>query len=180
MSLHPVEQVSWHDCMEVMRRMDLELPTEAQWEYAARSGTDTIYWTGDEVISLEGAANIADRHAKRNGGSPSWPFEDELDDGYTVHAPVGRFKANPFGLHDVHGNIWEWCRDGFGHYGMPVNPTNGERHPSIPRMRVLRGGSFYYGAWDARSAVRWDNAVTVRDHDIGLRAARPELPARER
>ncbi len=172
MGLHPVEDVSWEDCQDVMRRMDLTLPTEAQWEYAARAGTSTVFWTGNEVTSLQGAANLADEFASRNGGASSWKYESGLNDGYTVHSPVGRFKANRFGLHDVHGNVWEWCRDGYGLYNLPVAQANGERQVSGPRYRVSRGGSFNSPAVYARSAYRGFNTPEPRSNNLGLRPAR--------
>ncbi len=171
MGLHPVEQVSWEDCRDVMGRLDLTLPTEAQWEYAARARTSTVFWTGKEVTSLQGAANLADEFAKANGGE-TWQCENELDDGYLVHAPVGRFKANRFGLHDVHGNVWEWCRDGYGLYNLPVTPANGERVVSGPSSRVIRGGSFNDTAVYARSAYRSYYTPEFRVSFLGLRPAR--------
>src|SRR6185503_3453921 len=94
--LHPVEQVSWTTCSEVLSRMDLLLPTEAQWEYAARAGTLSVWWTGDVKESLAGAANVADSFCRKNGGPSVWVYEDWLDDGYSVHAPVGSYAPNAF------------------------------------------------------------------------------------
>ncbi len=112
----PVEHVSWDECERVLGWHNLALPTEAQWEYAARGGTQTPWWTGTSVAPLAGAGNVADRYARAHGGT-IWPgIEAALDDGHTSHAPVSSFQANPFGLHDTVGNLWEWCFDVDGGY----------------------------------------------------------------
>jgi formylglycine-generating enzyme required for sulfatase activity/serine/threonine protein kinase len=170
---HPVEQVSWNECSDVLDELGLELPTEAQWEYAARSGTTTPWWTGGEKESLEGAANLADQAAARAGatwpGIADWP---ELDDGFGVHAPVGSFRASPFGLHDMLGNVWEWCRDSFGNYDSPVKEGDGERTPTDKRFRINRGGSFYHDAAHARCAYRNNSVPETRINHLGVRPAR--------
>ncbi len=175
--LHPVEQVSWLDCDVQLRRLGLVLPSEAWWEYGARGGTQSVWWTGDERDSLRErkAANLADRAAARVGAT--WPqIEDwpELDDGYAVHAPVGSHSANSFGLYGVHGNLWEWCLDGYEllfyaqSYGLdPVSAPEGSR------SRVLRGGSFEFTAHDARSANRDFVTPAYADFRLGVRPARP-------
>jgi formylglycine-generating enzyme required for sulfatase activity len=169
--LHPVEQVSWNDCMELCRRMGLELPSEAQWEYAARAGTTTAWWTGDAKETLAGAGNIADRYAKLHGG-PGWiAIEEWLDDGYWLHAPVGSFRANGFGLHDLVGNVWERCRDGFAAYD-PQPATDPVADPAGSRTRVLRGGSFGVGAVGTRSAKRAGDVPDKAADHTGLRPAR--------
>ena len=132
--LHPVEQVSWDDCMKTLGRMDLTLPTEAQWEHGARGGTDSPWWPGGKE-DLFGAGNVADSYCKRNGGPSHWIFEEWLDDGHTVHAGVGQYLPNPYGLHDVVGNVWEWCRDVYGSYRLPAAPGDGERQ--VDRKSVV-------------------------------------------
>jgi formylglycine-generating enzyme required for sulfatase activity len=169
--LHPVEQVSWEDSQRVMGRLGLVLPTEAQWEYAARAGTTTPWSTGSERESLDGAANLADACCKENGGQTGWVYEEWLDDGFTVHGPVGSLSANGFGLHDVHGNVFEWCRDCSGDYSSPVAPGDGERRVSS-RLRVSRGGSFIFTATSARSAFRNGDPPEGRYNFLGLRPAR--------
>jgi len=171
--LHPVERVSWTQCMDVLSRFGLTLPSEAQWENAARAGRDTPYWTGLDLESLKGAANIADAYGKANGGESLRAWEPEFDDGATVHAQVGSYLANPYGLHDVIGNVWEWCLDGFDEtfYGKsprvdPVAPL------ATAEVRVFRGGSFFFDAASARSGQRYNATQEFLSHDLGLRPAR--------
>ncbi len=171
---NPVEQVSWDDATRELRRMGLTLPTEAQWEYAARAGTTDPWSTGPQRDGLLGAANLADQAAARAGGRFSgiaeWP---ELDDGYPAHAPVGSFEPNPWGLHDVHGNVWEWCRDGY--YTRYYDQSEG-RDPVAPaetaRMCVNRGGGFATGARSARSSNRDPLKADTVMGALGVRPAR--------
>ena len=110
--LRPVRGVSQVQCDTVTRRLGLALPTEEQWEYAARAGTTTIWWTGDEESSLQGAENLYDQARFRKMPETTSvrgnePFD--WDDGYASESDIGSFRANPFGLHDVQGNVSEWC-----------------------------------------------------------------------
>jgi len=171
-SLHPVEQVSWDHGMETLARMGMTLPTEAQWERACRAGTTSVYWSGDEKESLQGVANLSDAYGKSHGNENWSVWESWLDDGNTVHAAVGSYRPNPFGLHDVHGNVWEWCRDGTGGYNLPARKEDGERLVSGPRDRVNRGGGFNDDAAIARSAVRSYHSPGLRSNELGLRPAR--------
>jgi len=176
--IHPVERVSWADCMEVTNRLGLSLPSEAQWEYGARAGTTTVWWTGSERDSLVGAVNLADQAARRGGQTwvhiQDWP---ELDDGYVAHAPVNEFRANAFGLHNVHGNVLEWCLDGydgsFYNRGATKNPLSS---PEASSTRVNRGGNFYNAAASARSAIRSVYPPSNADDVLGLRPARLIAP----
>jgi formylglycine-generating enzyme required for sulfatase activity len=169
---HPVEQVSWNQATAVMSRLALALPTEAQWEYGARADTSTAWWTGTEAESLQGAANLSDGYAKRNGGPATSGYDEWLDDGYTVHAPVGSYRPNSFGLHDMIGNVWELCREGYGLYDLPVRTGDGERQGCNSRSRMIRGGSFHVPASYSQSAHRLDVAPAYHDFNIGLRPAR--------
>jgi formylglycine-generating enzyme required for sulfatase activity len=172
--INPVEQVSWYECEQVLARLDLKLPTEAQWEYAARAGTTTPWSTGAKRDSLEGAANLADQAAQRAGAN--WPgIEDwpELDDGYSVDAPVDALRPNHFGLHHVHGNVWEWCRDMYAPtYDDELEGGEGERTGGDERWRICRGGGFVQNATYARSAYRSNTPPEQRSHHLGVRPAR--------
>src|SRR5262249_21527163 len=110
--LHPVENVSWTQCDAFVRRVGLRLPTEDQWEYACRAGTQTTYWCGDEPESLEGNENVADRSFASASGVAFLPVA-RWKDGWANHAPVGSFAPNPFGIYDTLGNVAEWCQDRF-------------------------------------------------------------------
>jgi formylglycine-generating enzyme required for sulfatase activity len=176
--LHPVEQVSWLDCETLTARLGLSLPSEAQWEYGARGEMDTPWWTGAEREALRGMVNLADQSAKRAGAPWSdigdWP---DLDDGSAVHAEVGHYAANGFGLCEVTGNVWEWCLD--GHDDAPSGNAT-RLDPAAPGegtpQRYLRGGSYNNAASYARSANRYGLAPVYRGDDLGLRPARRITP----
>jgi formylglycine-generating enzyme required for sulfatase activity len=176
--LHPVEQVTWDDCTSVLGMGGLSLPSEAQWEYAARAGTTTTWWTGSTPQSLiePVADNLADRSAGE-GHQPVQHFESWLDDGYANHAPVGQFSANPFGLHDIHGNVWEWCLDG---YDREFYARSSGRDPiSPPRpdsLRMVRGGCYLSTANQSGSGLRINGAASNADGVLGVRPARAIAP----
>ncbi|MCZ6794462.1 MAG: formylglycine-generating enzyme family protein, partial [Planctomycetota bacterium] len=170
--LHPVEQISWPRCRQVLEHLGLILPTEAQWEYAARAGTTTVWWTGDDETSLSGAANLADTYCKQNHGPLGLQYEEWLADGYTTHAPVGSFRANDFGLHDVVGNVLEWTRDARVSYEETPREGDGLRTSDDATLRVCRGGSWYLPAENARSAIRTPYRPDSRGSHLGVRPAR--------
>jgi formylglycine-generating enzyme required for sulfatase activity len=169
--LYPVSHASFEECERTLTRLGLTVPTEAQWEYAARGGTRTPWWTGAETRSVEGAGNIADRSTHE---VPSWRVED-WDDGHQGPAPVGCFRPNPFGIHDVIGNLWELCRDGYASYALGVREGDGLREaPAAARDRpTARGGSYIYLAVDARSSRRSYALSSGRSVYNGVRPARP-------
>ncbi len=170
--LHPVEQVSWIDCMTWLPRVGLELPSEARWEYGCRAGTETPWWTGATKDSLQGAVNLVDRYANLAGAGYQF-IEEWLDDGHMVHAPVGSYMPNAFGLHDVHGNLWEWCLDGYDGYFYFDSPR---RDPVAPyegaRSHVERGGGFSGTSRNARSSARFDGPPASATVNLGVRPAR--------
>jgi len=166
---HPVEQVSWLDCMELLPTVDLELPSEAQWEYGSRAGSSTPRPFAFEDFASH--ANIGDLSYKR--GFTGVVANESWDDGMDGHGPVGRLLPNDFGLYDVIGNVWEWCLDGFdpNFYGSspatdPVSPFVGSA------TRVYRGGGCSNAAVYARSANRYDGTPTNADYNLGVRPAR--------
>ena len=170
---HPVEQVSWNDGCETLRRLGLGLPTEAQWEYACRAGTTTPWSTGNTPASLTAHANLADEGSGRFF-SRDVRYEEGLRDGYVGHAPVGTYRPNSFGLHDMHGNVWEWCRDGYGPYADNApGAVDGLRSVPGARFKVYRGGGFYDASHLVRSSVRGHDAPAYRDLNLGLRPMRP-------
>jgi formylglycine-generating enzyme required for sulfatase activity len=168
---HPVQSVSWTEARAVLERHGLTLPTEAQWEYAARAGTTTTWWTGATPTDLARAANLLDQWAKANG-YPSGEHE-AWDDGNTVPAPVGSYDPNPFGFHDVHGNVWEWCLDAYLEYAYSHGQTDDPLVPTYAaETRVYRGGSFNSSAAPSRCAFRsWGTPELVGPY-LGVRPAR--------
>ena len=171
---HPVEQVSWTEALRRLGHAGLTLPLESQWEYAIRAGTQTVWWTGAARESLAGAANLADASAARQGATwdvlSEWP---EFEDGFPYHAAVGSLRANPFGLHDLEGNLHELCLDG---RAIDAYTVAKGRDPWIAFEgrpdRVLRGSSFTRGAADACSARRGNLTAEARDRAVGVRAVR--------
>jgi formylglycine-generating enzyme required for sulfatase activity len=168
---HPVEQVSFAECVETLRRIGCAVPTEAQWEYAARAGTETPWSCGADAEELATHANLADQFCRRNGGLTTWTYED-WEDGYSVHAPAGSFEPNPFGLHDVHGNVFEWCRDPWGKYEGPHAPGDGLREAQASDVRVIRGGGFSFRALHCRSSFRGSSPAAARTSNLGVRPVR--------
>ena len=167
---HPVEQISWLDAMRELSRMGLRLPSEAQWEYACRAGTDTPWHFGGERESIRGRVNIADK----NGSAEDWPATlewPEHEDGSLYHSEVGAYPANAWGLYEVHGNLWEWCLDGSHDYVRdaqvdPVFPWEGAE------LHCYRGGAFNWGAFQARSSLRTHDLPHRAADSIGVRPAR--------
>jgi formylglycine-generating enzyme required for sulfatase activity len=152
----PVQNVSWKEARRILNRYGLELPTEAQWEYAARGGTDTPWYTGTDRLTLRGHANFAD-----------------LVENQTGLARVGAFAPNPFGLHDVCGNLREWCRDSIGPYSRVPRAGDGYRAPVAAQHRfVMRGGAFRSSA-AGRSAQRAKSFFDDQSEGNGIRPVRP-------
>jgi formylglycine-generating enzyme required for sulfatase activity len=169
----PLRHATYEECERVMRNVGLTMPTEAQWECAARGGTGTRWWTGADIRSVEGAGNVADQSVGI-GGPSSWHLE-AWKDGYGNVAPVGRFRPNPFGLHDTIGNVWEFVRDHHGPYSNPPRPGDGLRvrpDESSSDQRICRSGSYIYGAIDARTTRRSLTTVTGRSVYNGIRPGR--------
>jgi formylglycine-generating enzyme required for sulfatase activity len=155
----PVELVSWTTIQDFLTATGMQLPTEAQWEYACRAGTTTAFhgFTPNWVAGTNDDTLV---------GNIAWYVSNS---GSQTHA-VGGKAANGLGLHDMSGNVWEWCRDWFGAYsaGAQTNPTG----PATGTYRVLRGGSWVSNTNDVRSSNR--NGITpyATDDVIGFRVAR--------
>lgn len=173
-SAQPVETVSWVDCVRDLARLDLTLPSEAQWERAARAELEHAFVYGPDLDSLRGAANIADEYAATHGAA-NWDTEPDFDDGHTAHARVGSFRANGYGLHDMIGNVAEWCLDGY------ITQAYLEEWPKDAVMspagdvtyRLIRGGHFKATRVDLRSSHRHGLTPDMRSYQVGVRAARP-------
>ena len=173
---HPVVCVSWNDavafCDWLSRKegKSYRLPTEAEWEYACRAGTTTRYWCGDDQEKLAEVANVADATAKAK--FPDWKFTISASDGYVFTSPVGSFRANPFGLYDMHGNALQWCADWYGKDHYDASPADDPSGPSSGASRVLRGGSWGDGPDNDRSASRTGFAPVRPERYLGFRVAR--------
>ena len=133
----PVEGVSWYDAMEFCSKTGTRLPTQEEWEYAYRAGTNTTWYNGDD---------------KSKVGDIAW-FDG--NSGNTTH-PVAQKQPNAWGLHDMAGNVWEWCADQLG------------------SNRVIRGGSWLSDASSTRAATRRINDPVYRFSLIGFRVVREE------
>jgi formylglycine-generating enzyme required for sulfatase activity len=172
---HPVEYVTQQACADALARIGLELPTDAQWEYAARGGTTTIWWFGDDKGGLEEAGNISDLSSQALGSDFGGAKFEGWDDGYTFSAPVGHYAPNPFGLHDVQGNVWEWCRERF-FSPCTLRPGDGERTlpegVSLTTNAIARGGGYASSPKETRSAVSADLSREFAGARNGLRPAR--------
>lgn len=174
---HPVESVNHPTCVGMLSKAGLELPTEAQWEYACRAGTHAPWSTGRKERSLEGHANLRDltyASTYEKQGLPRPRHVVPIDDGWVFHAPVGSFQPNAFGLHDMHGNVSEWCLESFGRYDFPVADQTGRRQspPGYSPRRLTRGGSFSAGSWHVRSGAR---DVRYPDEATSGQGVRPAL-----
>ena len=167
----PVESVNQVQFAQTARRLGLELPTEAQWEYGCRAGTPTRFWSGHEALSLEGHANLADERSAQVWDAAFLP-EPGFHDDHDAIAPIGAYSPNSFGLHDMHGNVWEFCADAYAPYSDPVEAGTGRRLPANPSELILwRGGSYFSPAVSATSAGRVAGPNGASD-DAGARLAR--------
>jgi formylglycine-generating enzyme len=149
----PVEEVSWDDAQKFIRKLNQRgdritycLPTEAQWEYAARAGTTTPFCFGDQLSR--------DQANYQSGVSKRYLSESNLikEEWREKTTSVGSFPPNAWGLYDMHGNVFEWCQDWYGKY--PTGPVTDPTGPSSGAERVIRGGSWYVEDFHCRSAER--------------------------
>ena len=173
--LHPVTCVSWNDAMKFAGWLSKKtghkyrLPTEAEWEYACRAGTQTArYWGKGENEACR-YANIADRAIKQI--SPDFKIH-ECEDGYANTAPVGCFRPNAFGLYDMLGNLWEWCADWYDKDYYKKSSTKDPAGPEGGSNRVFRGGSWSSPPDFARCAKRIGQPPSGRSTNISLRLVR--------
>ena len=176
----PVVRVSWNRAMEFCRwlsertGMRFTLPTEAQWEYACRAGTETPFSYGDLETDFSTHANLADstiRELAYEGWRPKppdlVPRDARFDDHVLVTASVGSYRPNAWGLHDVHGNVWEWTRSSYGPY--PYREDDGRNAPGAEGRKVVRGGSWYDRPKRCRSAFRLSYQPYQRVYNVGFR-----------
>lgn len=170
---HPVANLSWDDATAFCRwlseqeKREYRLPTEAEWEYCCRAGTTTRFVGGEDEESLIPYANVSDAAFRSKYPDASWAVE--WDDKHPFSAPVGSLKANPWGLHDMHGNVWEWCSDWYGADYFKNSPAVDPKGPETGTKRVLRGGSFTNRFRFIRSADRDADSPKYRYNFTGFR-----------
>jgi formylglycine-generating enzyme required for sulfatase activity len=154
---HPVVNITWNDAVAFCQwlskreRITYRLPTEAEWEFACRAGTESRYFCGDDPESLVKYGNVADGSTRAK--FPQWPTISSFG-GFIFTAPVESFQPNAFGLHDMHGNVWEWCADRYGKAYYSESPLMDPQGPDKGDNRVLRGGSWMNAPLLTRSAKR--------------------------
>ena len=168
----PLENVSWDDATDFCRRLahktgrPYRLPSEAEWEYAARAGTTTPFYFGETITTDLANYNGSDNHFGSYGRGSKGIYRKET-------TSVGSFPANAFGLYDMHGNVWEWCEDHW-HDNYKGAPNDGsawiDSEAKKDASRVMRGGSWYDNPVDCRSAFRlYHYARFGGNYDVGFR-----------
>jgi formylglycine-generating enzyme required for sulfatase activity len=167
---YPAVYVSWDDAVAFCRRLseqdgeEYRLPTEAEWEWACRAGSQTAYGFGDDSSQL---------------GAYGW-FEENADDiGEAYAHRVGEKKPNGFGLYDMHGNVWEWSGDWFDKDWYGKSTVADPQGPSTGSLRVIRGGSWDFSTLRARSACRDRYSPDNRDFNLGFRVLRSSVLSSE-
>lgn len=188
---HPIVRVAWADAVAFCEWLSKKeghkyrLPTEAEWEYACRAGKTTIWQNGNGRVGMEEIGNFADAVPEANVGNyhPK-PQHDKAPgvvflDGYLFTAPVGQFQANPFGLFDMHGNVWEWCQDRYDRTYYRSSPAKNPPGPNSGGLRIIRGGSWYIPVRGTCAINRLGWPPKRGTHDIGFRVVREiEKPAK--
>jgi formylglycine-generating enzyme required for sulfatase activity len=171
---HPVINVSWRDAMAFCTWLTWQegkiyrLPSEAEWEYACRAGTTSLFASGDDPESLATMANVADESAKAK--FPTW-HSIKARDGYIFTAPVGSFRPNAFGLFDMHGNVREFCGDWHADDYYAKSAESDPQGPPSGTNHVVRGGAWTSNAVDCRSASRGATKPTSAGLSMGFRVA---------
>ena len=173
---HPIVYVSWHDAMAFATWAGKRLPTEAEWEKAARGGMIAKIYPWGNIAPNGKQCNFADKNLKHY-----WWTDQKADDGHAFTAPVGSYPENGYGLFDMAGNVWEWCIDeydaGFYTVSESVNPVSGANtieeiskdFESVESNRVLRGGSWIVTALNVRSSTRFMLMPESTNYSVGFR-----------
>ena len=171
----PAVNVSWEDAVAYAEWLSKQsgqtyrLPTEAEWEYAARSGSSQSRFWGNNPDEACKYANVADMTAKKL--RPKWTTFF-CDDTFAVSAPVGSFMANAYGLHDMLGNVWEWCEDVYNSEAYTKLPKDNPVYGGSGEYRVMRGGGWSNGPLGIRSSHRVGLSPDFGHHALGFRLAK--------
>lgn len=193
----PVSNVSWYDAQKFVEwinegisthedpvdsKRQVRLPTEMQWEYACRAGTETPYACGEKMQNLIAHANLREVNQNvtlaKSGIFKFTPWNLPYAQDYRYSAPVAYATPNAWGLYDMHGNVWEWCEDGYADYNQVLIPTEnspllqkyiGRVGPAVRGLKVTRGGGWNTDFHFARSAYRGSNPPSRRFVDLGFR-----------
>ena len=180
----PVVNVSWHDAVAMARWLSAKegrvyrLPSEAEWEYTCRAGSDTTFPNGDDVHGLPAIANTFDADAAVNW--PRWQkWALKEHDGYAFTSPVGRFEPNAFGVYDMLGNVWEWVSDWYGADTYAHSPLADPQGAASGTRYVRRGGAWHSWSLYARCGFRNWNPPESRYTLLGIRLLF-EAPAQSR
>ncbi|HIQ23076.1 MAG TPA: hypothetical protein EYH34_17770 [Planctomycetes bacterium] len=189
----PVVRISWDEAMTFCRWLSqrtgrrFNLPTEAQWEYACRAGSDRHFWYGDLDTDFSPFANVGDatlsqfaldtyiqvKLVPNPNRYDDWvPKDERYDDGGFVSVPVGSYQPNPWGLYDTHGNVWEWTRSLYRPY--PYDDRDGRNDPRATGKRVVRGGSWYDRPRRCSAAFRLAYRPYQRVFNVGFRVVLEE------
>jgi formylglycine-generating enzyme required for sulfatase activity len=190
----PVIRVSWNEAIDFCRQLSQEtglkftLPTEAQWEWACRAGSDKPLWFGGLDDDFTPYANLADESLRGfvvKGVNPKrvahedWqafiPRAEGLDDGQMITADVGSYAANPWGLHDMHGNVAEWTLSDDGPY--PYRADDGRNAGDPTARKIVRGGSWRDRPHRARSGFRLPYPAWQKVFNVGFRVVMDAEPS---
>ncbi|MFC1821630.1 formylglycine-generating enzyme family protein [Thermodesulfobacteriota bacterium] len=164
----PVVKVSWHDCAQFIKKLNklnegrYRLPSEAEWEYAARAGSQDAYHWGKKLDCSKAAYSL---NSNKDSECIKYAQSRGLKEDSPV--PVKSYPPNAWGLYDMHGNVWEWCQDWFGEY--PQAAVVDPRGPDSGDLRVRRGGSWFKHGWLCRSANRNKGHSASKYDTLGFR-----------
>jgi formylglycine-generating enzyme required for sulfatase activity len=177
MSNDPMVEVSWYGAVAYCDFYGYRLPTEAEWEYAARGGLSGKRFPWGDTISHSQANYKADPSGYPYDVNPTSGFHPDWDDGiYPYTAPIGSFASNGYGLYDMGGNVWEWCNDWYDSNYYGVSPYDNPQGPPSGIYRILRGGTGHINADECRVADRGTYVPDRRYVDRGFRVARDAEP----